>query len=210
MTDSPPSSAPPAPPRYWTRTMGNEGGEVLSYAVRGGRAQWAVSALGLGCILVALWGAAWLLADGGLTVAGILFLLLVPGGTLLFGIYCLNIAHWARQDYLLDRHGLSARYHALFGGRRQDIPRQAITAIRQHYTPPGESASSRHPGDWVTFVSHRDAVSGKNRDFALAGMHTPEEARWLGPVLARWADVPLNRNLAEGYEEADPAERLEP
>ncbi len=37
-------------------------------------------------------------------------------------------------------------------------------------------------------------------------MRSPEEARWLGPLLAEWAGVAVTRGFGSGFEEADEKE----
>jgi hypothetical protein len=192
-------------PQYWSRGISGEGGEQLTYAIRGGFGQNLLIALGAACIIGAAWGSYTLLVGGGLTVAGVIFVLLVPGGALLFGLYCLNRALWERHEYLLGRLYFSSRRYSLFGDRKLDVPRQGIEAITQNYTPP-KASSAHDPGTWVTFVTHRDPATGKTAGHALDGMHTPDEARWLGPLLATWAGVRLQRSFAEELEEADPDE----
>jgi hypothetical protein len=207
-----PTTAPDpaaAPPQYWTQAISGEGGTLLTYAVRGGAGQSAVTALGIAFLLGGAYALYWLLAGEGLTVAGAL-LLLVPAGALLFGVYCLDVTLLARTEHLLGSHGLSVRRISLFGATRTDIPRRAVVAIRQHYSPPGPSAATGAPGDWVTFVACRPDAQDKTGAHAMGGLHTAAEARWLGPLLADWAGVPLERGFAAGFEEADPAELPDP
>ncbi len=202
------ADAPSAPPVFWTESISNEGGTLLTYAVRGGAKQAALTALGAGFTLGGAWFLYWLLGDG-LTIAGAL-LLLVPAGGVLFGLYCLDITLLAHTAHLLSRHGLSVRRYSLFGSTNTDIPRQAIVEISQRYSPPGPSAATGSPGDWVTFVVYRPTGDDKATEHAMGGLHTEAEARWLGPLLAEWAHVPLRRGFGAGYEEADPAELPDP
>jgi hypothetical protein len=195
-----------APPTNWTRAISGEGGEILTHAVRAGGGHVFLLALGALCLLGGVSGAYWLLSEGELTVAGAIFVLLVPGGVMLFGVYSLNIALWLRHDYLLSRHGLSARTYSLFGDKRHEIARGEIVGIRQYYTPPKSSSASSAKGDWTTFIAYQPAGGGKENEWPIQGDDTEAEARWLGPLLARWANVPLKRGHGAGFEEADPAE----
>lgn len=193
-------------PRYWRCGPDGAGGTRLTYAVRGGGSHAAIIALGGGLVAAGAWGIAWLTAGGGLTVAGWIFLLLVPGGAIVAGLYCLDRMLLARDEYVLASSRFSARTVSLFGGRRTDIARSAIRAVVQHYTPPPAGASSSHPGDWVTFVQWRAPHAGRDADFALAGLHSEAERNWLGPLLAAWAGVPLRRGFSASAAEADPDE----
>ncbi len=193
-------------PEHWTRAISGEGGEVLTYAVRDGGGYLFLLALGTLCLLGGAWVAYWLLTEGELTVAGALFVILIPGGTMLFGVYALNIALWLRHEYLLGRHALATRSFSLFGDKRHDIARSDIVGIRQYYTPPKSSAPSGAKGDWTTFVAYRRPGDGQEDEWPLTGADTEAEARWLGPLLARWANVPLKRGHGAGFEEADPDE----
>lgn len=145
----------------------------------------------------------WLLGGGELAIAGYVFLL-VPVGVSVFGAHCLDIALFARTRYLLGTHGFSARRIALFKSSQTDIPRQAVVEIMQQYSPPSSSAPTGSPGDWVTFLVYRDGK--RNGEIPLDGMHTPEEAKWLAPLLSRWAGVPVRKGFGPAFEEADPAE----
>lgn len=194
------------PPRHWTRSISGEGGDLLTYAVRGGGGHTFLLALGATCLLGGAWAAYWLLSEGELTVAGAIFVLLLPGGAMLFGVHSLNIALWLRHEYLLGRYAFTARAYSLFGDKRTEIARDTITGISQYYTPPKASSPTGAKGEWTTFVAYRLAGDGKPGDFALDGADTEEEARWLGPLLAEWAAVPLKRAHGAAYLEADPDE----
>jgi hypothetical protein len=199
------AGAAPEMPPHWTRDISGEGGERLTYAVRAGGGHAFLVALGALCVLGGAWAAFWLLTEGELTVAGVIFLVLIPGGAMLFGVYALNIALWLRHDYLLGRYALAARTYSLFGDKRHEIARADIVGIRQYHTPPKHSSPSGATGDWTTFVAYRPA-GGKEQEWPLQGADTEAEARWLGPRLAKWANVPLKRAHGAGFEEADPAE----
>ncbi len=198
------------PTQYWTQAISGEGGDLLTYAVRSGGGHTFLLALGAACLIGGAWAMFWLLSEGELTIAGAIFLVLVPGGVMLFGVYSLNIALWLRHEYLLSRHALMARTYSLFGDKRMEIPRQAITAIRQSYTPPKSSSAAGTKGDWVVFVAYRKAEGDQLDEFPLDGKHSDEEARWLGPLLSQWAGVPLHRGFGTGFDEADPEELPEP
>ena len=80
-----------------------------------------------------------------------------------------------------------------------------MVGIFRHYSPPERSAPQGSPGSWVTFIQYDDDGK-KSRELPLAGLHSPEEARWFGPFFAKWASVELKRNHAAAFEEADPAD----
>ncbi len=205
-TDRPAPEAPPVPPRNWTRALSGEGGEILTHAVRAGGGHAFLIALGALCLLGGAWAMYWLLSEGELTVAGVIFMILVPGGVMAFGVYALNIALWLRHDYLLGRYALAARVYSVFGDKRREIARGDIVGIRQYYTPPKSSSPAGAKGDWTTFIAYREGGHGSENEWPLDGDGTEDEARWLGPILVQWANVPLKRGHGAGVEEADPAE----
>lgn len=125
---------------------------------------------------------------------------------MLFGVYVLDIELVARTTYLLGSLYFVWTRHSLFGRKSLEIPRHSIKAITQQYSPPGPSDPSGAPGDWTTFVAHQAMGDKKPRDFALDGLKTPDEAAWLGPLLAQWSGMPLQRGFGPAFEEADPAE----
>jgi hypothetical protein len=198
----------PTPPG-WTQDSDDTGSPRLTYAVRGGAKQAVLVALAAALLLTGLYGMYFLLEGGGLTIAGFV-LLLVPAGIALFGIYVLDIALVVQDRYVLGSVMLAWSRASLFGRKSLEIPLAAVDAIHQQYSPPGDSAAAGDPGDWTTFVTHRALDGGKVRDFAIAGMTTPSEARWLGPLLAQWAGLPLKRGFGPAFEEADPAELPDP
>lgn len=200
------SSGNETPPKYWSRAISGKGGDVLTYAVRGGTGYFVLLALGAISLSGGAWAMYWLGSEGELTVAGVIFMLLIPGGAMLFGVYCFNIALWLRFEYLLGLHAFAAHHYSLFGDTHLEIPRRAIVAINQAYVPPGKSASTATQGDWVTFVAYNNAERGKLDEYALDGWHDKEEARWLGPLLSKWAKVPLKRGFGAEFDEADPDE----
>ena len=190
-------------PCYWSQSMGGEGGTLLTYAVRGGRRQSAVKALGVLLVLAGAWAIYWLLSGGDdLTLAGAV-LLIVPAGVTLLGVHCLDITLRAHTEILIGRHSLSIRRHALFGASVTDIPRRDIVEIAQQYSPPATNAGLISPGEWVTIVAFQQTTGGQATEQAIDGLHTSEEARWLGPLLANWAEVPLRRGFGAGLEEAE-------
>lgn len=141
-----------APP-YWIRMQDASGQTVLSYAVRGGKAKRVLGLLGGACIAAGAWGAYWLLSGGGLTLAGVVLLVLVPGGLVAFGAHCLDTVFWARRDYLLGARGLiSRRYPA-----RQQY-RQRDRAQRHHRGGAALHASGRLRGQRLR--RHLDHVPG--------------------------------------------------
>lgn len=198
-------SSAPATPSCWTVDRTETGAMRLTFAVRGGLKQYALAGLGAVLLLAGFYGVYWMLAGGELTVAGFVFLL-IPAGVALFGVYVLDIALLARTTYVMDSGMLAFRRSSLFGDKSLEIPRQQIKGISQHYSPPGDSQPQGHPGSWATFVSHESVGSRKPTDLALDGLSTPEEARWLGPLLAQWTGIPIQRGFAASYDEADRAE----
>jgi hypothetical protein len=207
MNDSNAAKKSPATalPSCWTRDTTDTGAMRLTFAVRGGLKQYLLVALGAALLLGGLYGIWWMLAGGELTVAGFIFLA-IPAGVALFGVYVLDIALLARTTYVLDSGLLAWRRHSIFGDKSLEIPRQQVKGISQQYSPPGQSQPQGHPGNWTTFVSHEVPGTGKVRDFAIDGLSTPEEARWLGPLLAQWSGMRLQRGFGASYDEADPAE----
>jgi hypothetical protein len=193
------------PPPFWTVADTGAGEQRIVYAVRGGMLHLFITSLGVALIAAGGWGMIWL-GGGGLTIAGVVFMLLVPGGAILSGVYCLDRMWWARSEYILSSQMFSARTYSLFGNKHQDIPRSAIRAIVQYYTPPSASASRSHEGEWVSFIRWRDPTRDKAREFAMEGMHSSEERNWLGPLLANWAKVELTRGFSASAEEVDPSE----
>ena len=192
-------------PRFWTHSTDGAGGEQLAYAVRGGVAHAALVALGVLLLAGGCAAAIWLMRGGGLTAAGWVFLVLAPGGTALAGVYVLDRMLFARVEYTLGNGVFSVRRVSVFGHERTDIPRSSILGVAQHYTPPGNDAPSDDPGTWVTFVEWR-TPEGERRDLAIDGLKSVEERRWLGPLLAEWAQVPLTRGHAAAFEEAPASE----
>ena len=199
------TTSPKLPPLFWTVDNSGVEGVQLTYAVRGGFRQLVLLVLGAALVVGGLYGLRWLIAGGDLTAAGYVFLL-VPGGVVLFGVYVLDIALVARTTYLLGSLHFVWTRHSLFGRKSLEIPRHAIEGITQQYSPPGPSDPSGAPGDWTTFVAYQAMGDKKPRDFALVGLKSPEEAAWLGPLLAQWSGTRLHRGFGPAFKEADPAE----
>jgi hypothetical protein len=191
-------------PSFWSETADGADGALLRYAIRGGKAQWVSTALGLAALGAGLWGGVWLLGDG-ITLAGIFLVLVVPGGLIAFGLHCLDIAWFARTEYRLSQLGLSARRRCMWGGKRTEIPRSDVVGIEQAYTPPDANSPSGDAGVWATLIAYRNAA-GKTRHLALDGFGSQQEARWLGRRIADWAEVATERGFAASFEEADPKE----
>jgi hypothetical protein len=193
-----------APPLFW-RLEPRADGTLLTYAVRGGARHGALVLLGLALVGGGLYAMYWLAAGGDLTIAGYVFLL-VPGCVVLFGVYVLDIALVVRTTYFLGSENFVQLRHSLFGEKSLKFPRQSLKSVTQQYSPPGPSAPSGAPGDWTTFLAYQEQGGKKPREFALEGLQTPEEARWLGRLLAQWSGVPLKRGFGPAFDEADPAE----
>jgi hypothetical protein len=194
-----------SPPIFWSVDASSADGVLLTYAIRGGASRWALLSIGGALLLGGLYSLYWLVAGGDLTVAGYVFLL-VPAGVVLAGVYVLDIALLARTTYFLGGEKFVQLRHSLFGQKSLVIPRRSVQAVTQHYSPPGPSAPSGAEGDWTTFLAYQESGVKKPNEVALEGMRTPEEARWLGPLLAHWAQVPLDRGFGTEFDEADPAE----
>jgi hypothetical protein len=60
----------------------------------------------------------------------------------------------------------------------------------------GPVRTERFAGHVGTLIRYRAEAVKTPKEFAFDGLGTPEEARWLGPLLARWADAPLRRDVA--------------
>jgi len=191
-------------PPYWTLLQDASGQTVLSYAVRGGKARLVLGALGVACLAAAAWGAFWLLSGGGLTVAGVVLVVLVPGGLAAFGAHCLDTVFWARREYLLGARGLTTRRYSLRGNRTEkEIERSAITGVVQRYTPPGDSEASSSEGTWTTFLAWR-RQDGRLDEYAFGGMGSSAEALWLGPIVAGWAGVLIERGRGPMLDQSEP------
>jgi hypothetical protein len=188
------------PPQFWTAST-EAAGTVLTYAVRGGRSFYfliVAGAVAVACCASVL--VRWL-TQGELTGAGFVFLLLPVAG-IAFGAHCLDLALRAQSEYVLEGDALAFSRRALFGARSQRIPRAAIVEISQQWTPPGPSAPSSSPGTWATLVSFRTDGTKRQQELALDGMGTPQEAGWLGPLLAAWAKAPLRKGVGVSAVEA--------
>lgn len=83
---------------------------TLTYAVRGGKAQLPLGALGIFCVLAAAYGTRWMLSGGGVTAPGVVLVLLVPGGLAIFGAdLCAQgtwttFLAWRRNDGRTDEY----------------------------------------------------------------------------------------------------------
>ena len=195
-----------ATPTYWSQTNDGNGQTVLTYAVRGGKAQLVLGTLGMVCLAAGAWGATWLLSGGGITAAGLVLVVLAPGGLALFGAYCLDTVFFARRAYVLGSQTLTAQRTSLRGrSTPTEITRSAATAVVQRYTPPGESASRQSQGTWTTFLAWT-RKDGRKDEYAFEGMGSAEEARWLAALLTQWAAVPIQRSFSETLQEADAGE----
>lgn len=115
--------------------------------------------------------------------AGAVITVLVPGAFLAFGAHC-----------LIRGSGATAQ-----------VSQRAITEIAQRHSPPDPSSPAGSPGTWTTFVAWRNP-RGSTEELALAGMGSPEEARWLAAILAKWSGAPVIRGYGAGFEEADRSE----
>lgn len=192
-------------PQFWRKLLDGTGATVLTYAVRESRARFWIGLIGLLSGGAALWMVYWLLSGGGLTVAGVVFLLLVPGCGLAFALHCLNIGWYARSEYTFTADRLVAKRYSLTGNRMMELARAEIVRLAQNYSPPGDSSPTGSTGTWVTILSGRDA-SGKEHEMVFDGFGSPEEARWLGAWLADWTGLTAKRGFSSSFEEADEKE----
>lgn len=193
-------------PKYWHREAMPSGGERLVYAVRGGRAFGVLLPLALALLAAGVWGARWLGWGADLTTAGWIFFILGPGGAVLAGVYVLDVLFWRQTRYTLDEGMIDAQVRSVFLRRRTQIARAMITGVEQAYTPPKNNAARGDPGIWAVLVNYRP-LEGGTGSLAMDGLGSEEESRWLGPLLATWARVPLARGFgASVADEADPAE----
>lgn len=194
------SKAVAAAPPYWRVGTDSSRALVVSYVPRGGKAIVAVAVLGVSCLAAAAAFAS-SIVGAGTTIAGWILVTIVSGSAAAFGLHCLQRVLYERHDYRLGSASVIASHRSLWRGTRSvEIPRADITHIAQQYSPPKRGAARSDPGSWVTFLGRKDS------DFALAGMGTEAEARWLGPLFAQWAEVPLKRTHGAGFDEADAAE----
>lgn len=186
-------------PEYWTANKGPEG-EVLTYAVRGGRYQALIIVLGAALVAGALALAAWLLIGGEIAIAGLIFIVVVPGACLAAGAHCLDIALRARTEYRLAPEYLTATRYAIWGNRRQQVARSRITRISRRYARPADNMPAGTKGTWGVVVVHQDDA-GRERELPIDGTHVSEEATWLRKRLAGWARI----SAAEAESDAEPA-----
>lgn len=175
-------------PAYWTTCREPEG-EVLTFAVRGGRYQVLIVVLGAALVASALALAGWLMVGGEMTIAGLIFIVVVPGACLALGAHCLDIALRARTEYRLAAERLTATRYAIWGNRRQEVARSRITRISRRYARPADNMPAGTKGTWGVVVVHQDD-GGRERELHVDGTHASEEATWLRKQLAGWARVP--------------------
>ena len=184
-------------PPYWTSSIDSRGETTLTYAIRGGKAQVMLATLGATAVSCGIGFIAWMVYGGGLTIAGVVLMIVIGGALLAFGAHCLDTVFLARSEYLLRRSDFIACRSSMWGKKRTEIQRSALTGITQTFYP---------PGTWTTFLIRPKKVGKGIGDFPLDGQRSVEEARWLGPLLAKWAGVPLTRSFGGGLEEADEKE----
>ena len=192
-------------PPFWSETADGTGATLLIYAIRGGLAQFAVAVLGVACFVAGASGAFWLLTEGELTIGGMIFIVLVPGGAIAFGVYCLNIAWWARTEYAFTNQQLTARSYSIWGNTTRQVSRSSIRAINQNYAPPESGSAASSPGTWATILDLADE-HGADGQLVFEGMGSAAEARWLGAWVSRWAGIPLKRGFGAAFVEADEKE----
>jgi hypothetical protein len=193
-------------PAYWTSSKDSRGETTLTYAVRGGMAQVMLAILGATAVSCGIYFTVYIIGGGGVTIAGIVVTIVIGGPLLAFGAHCLDIVFLARTEYLLRRADFIACHSSMWGKKRTEIQRSAITGVAQHYSPPGKSSPTGAPGTWTTFIVSRKKVGKGIDEFPLDGQGSVEEARWLGPLLAEWAEAPITRGFGGGFEEADEKE----
>lgn len=197
------TEAGPAIPQYWTQTLDGTGATVLTHAIRGGMAPLIMAAFGIACLAGGIGSAYWLITEGEMSIGGAIFILVAPGGVAAFGVYCLNIAVWARTEYAFTRHGVTERRYSVWGDKTRQIERGSIDAISQNYSPPSSGSGSQ--GTWATLIEFTDK-QGAYDHLLFDGMDTKAEAQWLGPWVTEWAGVSLKRGFGDAYQEADEKE----
>ena len=193
-------------PPYWSFSVDSRGETTLTYAIRGGKAHVMLATLGATAVVGGIGFIVWMVGGGGLTIAGVVFTIVVGGVLLAFGAHCLDIVFLARSEYLLRRSDFVAGRSSIWGKKRTEIKRSNITAVAQRYSPPESSSSTGAPGTWTTFLVSRKKVGKGSDEFPIDGQGSVEEARWLGPLLAEWAGVPSTRGFGSEFEEADEKE----
>ncbi|QEA11572.1 hypothetical protein [Comamonas flocculans] len=193
-------------PEFWRSETTASGSERLIYAVRGGRAFLPLLVLGAGLIGAGVWGAGALGWGADLTVAGWVLFIVAPGGAVLAGVYVLDVLFWRQHSYTFDASMLRVAERSLFFRRESEIARSLVRGVELAYTPPREDAATGDPGRWATLLEYQ-RPDGESATLALTGMGSEEEAHWLGPLLADWAQVKLARGFGAAVaDEADPEE----
>lgn len=193
-------------PSYWTPSVDGRGETTLTYAVRGGKARIMLAILGAAAISGGIGFIVYIIGGGGVTIAGIVLAIVIGGPLLAFGAHCLDTVFLARSEYLLSHSNFIACRSSMWGKKRTEIHRSTITEVAQHYFPPGSSSPSGASGTWTTFLVYGKKIGRGIDEFPLDGQGSVEEARWLGPLLAEWAKVPLTSGFGSGFEEADEKE----
>lgn len=193
-------------PPYWSSAANSRGETTLTYAVRGGNARVVLAMLGTAAVAGGLGFIFWMVGGGELTIAGMVLTIAVGGTLLVFGAHCLDTVFLAKSEYLLGKFAFIACRSSMWGRKRTEIPRSAVTGVAQHYFPPDSSSATGNPGTWTTFLVSRKKTGKGSDELAFDGMRSPEEARWLGPLVAEWAGVAVRREFGSGFEEADEKE----
>ncbi len=177
-------------PQFWSLRLDSSGNTVLNYAIHSGKALWLLTLLGTLCIIGSGWSIYALLAEGEITIFGIIFILLIPGAILLFGAHCLATVFVNRVQYQLSPHQLKILEYSLLGPKTTVIAHSAVSSIEQYYFPPSSSTPAGSAGSWTTFVitNHGDRLE----NISLVGMRSKQEAKWLGALIAKWANKPIS------------------
>ena len=193
-------------PPYWTSSVDSLGERKMTYAVRGGKAQVMLAILGAITLSCGIGFIVWLIRGGGLTLGGIVFMIVIGGPLLAFGAHCLDTVFRAKSEYVLGDSNFVACRSSMWGKKRTEIQRSTVTGVAQHFCPPGNSSPSDAQGTWTTFLVRRKKVGKGIDEFPLDGQGSAEEARWLGRLLSEWTKAPLTRGFGGGFEEADEKE----
>lgn len=123
--------------------------------------------------------------------------MLVILGGVAFGVRVPDRMLFATTRYRLGEYRLFATVNSLFKRSSIEIARRQILQILRLYTPP---ETVKDEGTYRTIVIYRMPNAGRG-ELASEGI-TEQEAERIGPMIAEWANVPMRRDFAAGYEEA--------
>lgn len=189
-------------PSPWSQEITGCGKIRLSCGVPSGPGRNLIIGVGVVFCVLGLLGMGWLLTvDPPQSIEGYLYFLM-PAGIVLCGLFCFDVAFFAKSRYQIGETGISIQRTSLFRRQRFAVPRASVVGIWQKYTPPDPMAPSSTPGDWVTYLVCDRSDGQEVGQFPLDGVHTADEAVWLAGLLSRWAGVPVKRTFAPNVDEA--------